>query len=128
MTPSQVADALLREITSQRSKHAVAWTQTKVDEVLAAAAASTERWAAGKPLGILDGVPFGVKDDIDVKGFVSTMGMKVNESDEYFNKPRDVTAWPVRKLEEAGAIMLGKMNQHEIGMGEPRLPSTTCLF
>lgn len=119
-TPLQVVEALLplirRDMQSQ-SKYAVAWTQTNVDEVLAAARASTARWAAGTPLGILDGVPFGVKDDVDVKGFVSTMGMKVDKAHEYFNKPATKTAWPARRLEEAGAIMMGKMNQHEVGMG-----------
>ncbi|KAL2136511.1 hypothetical protein VTI74DRAFT_3336 [Chaetomium olivicolor] len=119
VTPLQVVEALLplirRDIKPQ-SKYAVAFTQTHVEEVLAAAKASTERWAAGKPLGILDGVPFGVKDDVDVKGYVSTMGMKVRKDEEYFRKPKESTSWPALKLEEAGAIMMGKMNQHEVGM------------
>lgn len=34
----------------------------------------------------------------------------------FFQKPADASLWPVRKLEEAGAVMLGKMNQHEVGM------------
>ena len=66
----------------------------------------------------MDGVPFGVKDDVAVKGFVSTMGMRVDEGEAYFRQPKTETAWPVRKLEEAGGIMMGKMNQHEIGMGK----------
>ncbi|KAK4136831.1 amidase signature enzyme [Trichocladium antarcticum] len=119
VTPLQVAAALLpliRRDVQPVSKYAVAWTQTNADEVLAAAKASTERWAAGAPLGVLDGVPFGVKDDVDVKGFVSTMGMKVDKSEAYFNTPATSTAWPAKKLEEAGGIMMGKMNQHEVGM------------
>ncbi|KAK4241825.1 amidase signature domain-containing protein [Achaetomium macrosporum] len=119
VTPLQVAEALLpllRRDVRPQSKYAIAWTQTNVDDVLAAAKASTDRWAAGKPLGILDGVPFGVKDDVDVKGFVSTMGMKVDKSEDYFNKPSTKTAWPAQALEDAGAIMMGKMNQHEVGM------------
>jgi Asp-tRNA(Asn)/Glu-tRNA(Gln) amidotransferase A subunit family amidase len=121
VTPLQVAEALLplirRDVTPQ-SKYAVAWTQTDVDAVLAAARASTERWKAGKPLGIMDGVPFGVKDDVSVKGFVSTMGMRVDQREGYFQKPCEVTAWPAGKLEAAGGIMMGKMNQHEVGMGK----------
>ena len=129
VTPLQVAEALLpliRRDLQPPSKYAVAWTQSNVDEVLAAAKASTERWAAGKPLGILDGVPFGVKDDIDVKGFVSTMGMRVDKSQPYFNKVKRETAWPAKKLEEAGAIMMGKMNQHEVGMGRLPLRGEQC--
>ncbi|KAK4100716.1 amidase signature enzyme [Parathielavia hyrcaniae] len=118
-TPLQVAEALLplvRRDVAKPSEYALAWTQTNVDAVRAAARASTERWMAGKSLGILDGVPFGVKDDVSVKGFVSTMGMRVDQEHEYFRVPCDGTAWPVVKLEDAGAIMMGKMNQHEIGM------------
>ena len=119
ITPLQVVETLLpliRRDVEKPSKYANAWIQTHVDEVLAAAKASTERWAAGKPLGVLDGVPFGVKDDTAVKGYVSTMGMKVNKNIPYFNKPAEKTIWPAQKMEEAGAIMVGKMNQHEIGM------------
>ncbi|KAK4144780.1 amidase signature domain-containing protein [Dichotomopilus funicola] len=119
VTPLQVAEALLGKVDlvyRPKSKYSAAWTQTKAMDVLEAARASTERWKNGSPLSILDGVPFGVKDDIAVKGFVSRMGMKVDRSEEYFNKVKEESAWPVRALEEAGAIMLGKMNQHEVGM------------
>lgn len=101
---------------ANRTEYSTAWLDIHVDEVLAAARASTERWAAGKPLGLLDGIPFGVKADCEVKGYVNTMGMKVDTRYAYFTKPATKTIWPVRKLEEAGAIMVGKMNQHEVGM------------
>ncbi|KAK4231231.1 amidase signature domain-containing protein [Podospora fimiseda] len=117
-TPLDVAKALLPLIQRgpNESKYAVAWTQSNAEEVLAAAQASTERWASGKPLGILDGVPFGVKDDTKVAGYVSTMGMKVDKKFPYFNTAETETVWPALKMIEAGAIMMGKMNQHEIGM------------
>lgn len=122
VTPLQVAQALLplirRDGASEISKYALAWVHVHEDQVLAAARASTERWAAGKPLGVLDGVPFGVKDDIDVKGYVTTKGMKVNVAEPLFHKVVEETIWPVQQLEEAGGIMMGKMNQHELGMGE----------
>lgn len=118
-TPLDVVEALLpliRRDVTPRSPYSVAWLQTDVDAVLAAARASTARWAAGAPLGILDGVPFGVKDDIPVAGFVSTMAIPPQPSEPYFQTPETETAWPVLKLQDAGAILLGKMNQHEIGM------------
>src|SRR6478735_963390 len=70
-TPLQVAEALLPLISKPSGKYADGWADNhgKDDLVLEAAKASTERWAAGKPLGVLDGVPIGVKDDTDVKGF-----------------------------------------------------------
>lgn len=44
------------------------------------------------------------------------MGMKVDTRYGYFSQPAAASLWPVRKLEEAGALMVGKMNQHEVGM------------
>ncbi|KAK3335329.1 amidase signature domain-containing protein [Cercophora scortea] len=127
-TPAQVAAALLklvrRDVTPE-SKYAVAFIQTNVDEVMAAAEASTRRWEAGRPLGIMDGVPFGVKDDVEVEGFVSTMGMRVDERLEYFRKKETATCWPVRKMVEAGGVMMGKMNQHEVGMDTTGCNPTT---
>lgn len=118
-TPLQVVEALLplirRDVPSP-SVYATAWLDTHVDEVLAAARASTARWQAGQPLGLLDGIPFGVKADLAVKGYVNTLGMKVDTRYEVFRTPAHETIWPVAKLEEQGALLLGKMNQHEIGM------------
>ena len=119
-TPLQVVDALLpliRRDVKPPSKYANAWIHVHAEEVLKAAKASTARWAAGKPLGILDGVPFGVKDDTEVKGYVNTYGMKAKASEPFFSIAAEETMWPVQKLEEAGAIMIGKNNQHEVGMG-----------
>lgn len=120
-TPTQVIEALLPLIERDREpgpkEYAIAFTQVRARELLEAAAASTQRWAQGKPLSYLDGVPFGVKDDVDVEGYVSMMGMRVNDAYKYFYTLPQRTAWPVKKLKEAGAIMLGKLNQHEIGMG-----------
>jgi Asp-tRNA(Asn)/Glu-tRNA(Gln) amidotransferase A subunit family amidase len=122
-TPLDVAEALLPLVQCNGeqqppSKYAVAWTQTDADAVRAAARASTARWAAGKPRGVLDGVPFGVKDDVAVKGFVSTMGMRVDERVGYFRRVEEKTAWPAERMEAAGEVLMVKMNQHEIGMGE----------
>ncbi|KAF3764577.1 amidase signature enzyme [Cryphonectria parasitica EP155] len=118
-TPVQVVEALLplirRDVPSP-TPYSKAWLDIHVDDVLAAARASAERYASGKPLGVLDGIPFGVKADLPVRGYLSTYGMRVDPSLSFFRTPETDTLWPVQKLEEAGAIMLGKMNQHEIGM------------
>lgn len=119
LTPLEVVEALLPVINREAdspTEYSTAWLDIHVDEVLAAARASTERWAQGRPLGVLDGVPFGVKADVDVKGYVNTMGMRVLPGYDYFCRPAARSLWPVEKLEEAGAVMVGRMNQHEIGM------------
>lgn len=84
---------------------------------LEAAKASTERYAQGKPLSVLDGVPIGVKDDTDVQGWVNHWGMNPNMTNNPNYKPSDQSLWPVLKLQEAGAIVIGKNRMHELGSG-----------
>lgn len=64
------------------------------------------------PDGSLAGFPFGVKDNIAVKGFRMTCGSKILEN---FDCPYTATA--VEKLQKAGAVAVGKMNMDEFGMG-----------
>lgn len=116
LTPSDVVEALLpliRRDVAQRSPHATAFTESKVELVRQAAEASTQRWKAGKPLGMLDGVPFGVKDDLDVKGYKTHIGT----SHDYTKGKEVETSWCVKKFEEEGAVLVGKLNMHELGSG-----------
>lgn len=119
VTPLQVAQAILPLIKrgqSPEGQYENAWVDShgREDLALEAARASTERWAKGTALSILDGVPIGVKDDTDVKGYVSHYGMKFHPDVPFF-KPAEETSWPVQKLEEAGAVVIGKNNMHELG-------------
>lgn len=68
--------------------------------------------ASGKDLGPLAGVLVGVKDNICTADMPSTGGSRILEG---YRPPFDATA--VRKLKEAGAIVIGKTNMDEFGMG-----------
>ncbi|KAK6955874.1 hypothetical protein Daesc_003519 [Daldinia eschscholtzii] len=117
LTPLQVAKAILPLITRGQNppaKYESAWSVTKEDLVLEAAKKSTERYAAGEPLSVLDGVPIGIKDDTDVEGYISHMGRPFDASDPFF-KPATRTIWPVAQLVAAGAIVIGKQVMHELG-------------
>jgi Asp-tRNA(Asn)/Glu-tRNA(Gln) amidotransferase A subunit family amidase len=117
VTPTDIVDALLpliRRDIAQRGPHSTAFTESKVELVRQAAETSTKRWKAGKPLGILDGVPFAVKDDLDVTGYKRHCGT----SHDYTEGRPVETSWCVRKVEEEGAVLIGKLNMHELGSGE----------
>jgi len=62
--------------------------------------------------GALSGVPFGVKDNIAVKGFKLTCGSKMLET---LVSPYSATV--VSRLQQAGAQVIGKNNLDEFGMG-----------
>jgi Asp-tRNA(Asn)/Glu-tRNA(Gln) amidotransferase A subunit family amidase len=116
-TPLKVVETLL-SLTTGSGKYSDAWADAHGAEKLAleAAKASTERWAAGNPIGVLDGVPIGVKDDTDVEGYINHTGMKYNSSLACFAVKKE-SLWPVKKLQEAGAVVLGKNKMHELGSG-----------
>jgi len=68
--------------------------------------------ALGKPLPALGGVPVAIKDVISTRGTVTTCGSKILQN---YVPPYDATA--VTKLEQAGAVILGKTNCDEFAMG-----------
>jgi aspartyl-tRNA(Asn)/glutamyl-tRNA(Gln) amidotransferase subunit A len=73
-----------------------------------AADASGRRWKGGRPLGPLDGVPVTIKDNILAAGLRATWGSRL-----YENFVPDEDELPVRRLREAGAVILGKTNVPE---------------
>ena len=83
-----------------------------LDRALADATASEARWKAGAPKSALDGVPIGVKDHVDVEGYATRNGARWTP---------DVAAKSdapvVAQLRAAGAIVVGKLHQHELGLG-----------
>jgi aspartyl-tRNA(Asn)/glutamyl-tRNA(Gln) amidotransferase subunit A len=68
--------------------------------------------AAGKPLPPLGGVPVAIKDVLSTRGITTTCGSRILRN---YVPPYDATA--VARLEEAGAIILGKTNCDEFAMG-----------
>jgi aspartyl-tRNA(Asn)/glutamyl-tRNA(Gln) amidotransferase subunit A len=66
----------------------------------------------GEPLPRLAGLPLAVKDVLSTKGVVTTCGSRILEG---YRPPFDATA--VERLENAGAILLGKTNCDEFAMG-----------
>lgn len=88
----------------------MAFLESKAELVRSAAAASTRRYAIGKPLSVLDGVPIAVKDEADLADYNRTQGSQL-----CFANPADKTSWCVEKWEEVGGTIIGKTNMHEMG-------------
>jgi aspartyl-tRNA(Asn)/glutamyl-tRNA(Gln) amidotransferase subunit A len=68
--------------------------------------------AKGDPLPPLAGIPVGIKDVMVMKGAPSTAGSKILKG---YHPPYDCTA--VKRLDAAGAVLLGKTNCDEFAMG-----------
>lgn len=75
------------------------------EQALAAAATIDARRARGEPLGPLGGLPLTIKENIEIAGTPSTLGV---ESRRAFRAKQDAVT--VRLLKEAGGIVLGKTN------------------
>lgn len=126
LTPTAVAKAILvlvRRDISPPGEHSIAWWDSRVDLILAAAQASTLRFRNKRPIGILDGVPTAIKDEYDVDGYRTCLGSKNDYTPEAAHG-QSMTSWCVRKLEEAGAINLGKLSMNEFGLGKYSLSSS----
>ncbi len=113
-TPVDVAMRLLDIVRSIEESAVplrpfIAWEER---ELMQQARASTERYERGESLGILDGVPISVKDELDMQPFPTMVGTKF-----YNTQPPAEDATTVSRLRSAGALMVGKTNMHEIGIG-----------
>jgi hypothetical protein len=114
MTPTQVAKtilSLIRRDVDDATEHSIAFLDSKVDLVLAAAERSTRRYKHGKPLSPIDGVPVAVKDEEDVTGYKRNCGSKFD-----LTSKQDATSYCVQAWIDAGAVLVGKTNMHELGM------------
>jgi Asp-tRNA(Asn)/Glu-tRNA(Gln) amidotransferase A subunit family amidase len=118
LTPLAVVESILpliRRDLTPRSNHSVAWIDTNVEEVLTAARLSTQRYKDGSSLGLLDGIPIGIKDEASVAGYRTTLGRKMDEKRFPIQTETD---YPIQNWQDCGAIIMGKLNMHEIGMGK----------
>ncbi|QDK36150.1 Asp-tRNA(Asn)/Glu-tRNA(Gln) amidotransferase subunit GatA [Bdellovibrio sp. NC01] len=70
------------------------------------------RIAKGENVGVLAGVPFGIKEMLCTKGITTTAGSKILSN---FVPPYDATV--VARLKQAGVVVMGKLNQDEFAMG-----------
>src|SRR3954466_15239872 len=111
VSPVELLEASLSRIHALDGR-VHAFLRLTESEARAAAARSGRRRAAKKPLGPLDGVPVALKDIFCTEGVETTCGSKILSG---YVPPYDATV--VRKLKEAGAVIVGKLNMDEFAMG-----------
>lgn len=113
ITPSDVAELFLNGVASlQQGKRPLnAFINIMADDLRRQAKESTERFKSGTPLTIFDGVPIGVKDEMDMLPYPTTVGTTF-----LGQEPATSDSTVVTRLRQAGALLLGKCNMYEIGI------------
>ena len=110
------ATAVVRETLAkiQAENGAInAFTAVTEERALAAAAAVDAAVAAGRDPGPLAGAPFAVKNLYDVAGLPTIAGSRIDRD----RAPAARDAALVRRLEEAGAVLVGALNMDEYAYG-----------
>ncbi|MBM65316.1 MAG: amidase [Myxococcales bacterium] len=113
-TPLDVAKAVLLAGQEEAKSNPARPTfiAQQAEDVIAQATESAMRLSEGRPRSLLEGVPVAVKDELHQAGYPTTGGTAFMA-----DGPAKQDATAVARLRAAGALLIGKTNLHEIGMG-----------
>jgi len=99
-------------VIEKKDKNIFAYLTLAKDSALEKAREVDTKIARGEAIGILEGIPGAIKDNICVAGVRSTAASKILDN---YIAPYDATV--IKNLKEAGAVILGKTNMDEFAMG-----------
>jgi aspartyl-tRNA(Asn)/glutamyl-tRNA(Gln) amidotransferase subunit A len=122
VSPIEVTEAILKRIEALQPTFN-AYRHVDAESALAQAKASENRWAQGRPLGPLDGIPVAFKDLLHVRGWPTRKGSLASSP---ACQTEDAPA--AARLRETGAVFLGKTQTAEYGwkgLTETRLAGIT---
>ncbi|NLI93463.1 MAG: Asp-tRNA(Asn)/Glu-tRNA(Gln) amidotransferase subunit GatA [Peptococcaceae bacterium] len=111
ISSTELTKEFLTHIKNTEAKVRAFLTITE-ETALAAAAKIDEKIAKNETIGILEGLPAALKDNMCTEGIATTCGSRILEN---FVPPYDATV--TAKLKEAGAVLVGKLNMDEFAMG-----------
>ena len=114
ITPEDVAHRVLEAILTSNAAEPPLRAIIAIDreDVLKQARKATLRIQEGRALSIFDGVPVAVKDELDMFPYPTTVGTA------FLGKsPCKEDSTVVARMRAAGALLIGKANMHEIGIG-----------
>lgn len=117
ITPASLVDEIYRRLAQRAGDHV--WTYVVAHDTARAAAQRIERARRDGASLPLYGIPFGVKDNIDVAGLPTTAGCPA------FGYIAERSAPLVARLEAAGAILIGKQNMDHFATGLVGIRSLT---
>jgi aspartyl-tRNA(Asn)/glutamyl-tRNA(Gln) amidotransferase subunit A len=109
LSPVDLVEACLARITARKEDNA--FITVLADRVLEDARHARQEIDGGRYLGPLHGIPVSIKDLIDVAGTPTTSASRVPPRLPRHDAP------VVRRLRQAGAIIIGKTNLHEFAFG-----------
>lgn len=112
LTSERLTNIYLQRIERLDPKIRAIITLTK-DHALARAKAADAEIAAGKYRGPLHGIPYGVKDLLDTKGILTTYG-----AEPFRNRVPTADSVVVRRLNEAGAVLLAKLSLGALALND----------
>ncbi len=112
LTSERLTNIYLHRIEQFDSKLRCVITLTK-DLALAQARRADAEIAAGRYRGPLHGIPYGVKDLLDTAGIPTTYG-----AEPFRNRVPDADATVVRRLNDAGAVLIAKLSLGALALND----------
>jgi len=111
-SPEEVAKKVIESIEASNAHNPSlnAFIAYQRDDIMKQASEAAQRIKKKRPLSIFDGVPVAIKDELDVKGYPTTSGTS------FLKTVAEEDATVVARLRNAGALIVGKTNMHEIGI------------
>lgn len=110
VSPVEVARSVLGHV--ERWEHYIqALYLLRPDAVMEQARASEARWLRGEPLGLIDGVPLTIKDNIATRGDPTPLGTAATQL-----VPAAADAPPAARVREQGGVILAKTTMPDFGM------------
>src|SRR2546430_2781482 len=113
LSPVELVEALIRRVEDCDAQTHAFITPT-FDLARRQAREAEAEIASGKYRGVLHGIPFGLKDIYDTRGILTSGHSRV-----FIDRIPREDATTVRKLSDAGAMLLGKLATHEMAHAGP---------
>ncbi len=121
LSPVEASTSVIERVEAFEPHIHATWLYAP-ERALKGARASEARWAKGEPVGLLDGVPVTVKDNIATCGEPKPIGTAAEDM-----TPQLADAPPAQRLREAGAIIFAKTTMPDYGMLSSGLSSFHAL-